>query len=223
MKTNSLEIQQVSPLDLKPNSWNTNVVSVENEAKIEASMDRYGIFKPILVRTLDSGDFEILGGAHRTEAAIRKGIDLVPIINLGNLDDSRAKEISLVDNGRYGADDALKLTDLLNSLDSSHDEFSTFLPYSNDEIESLFSTTIIALDDLDLDDDEDLDSEPVTLPTNTNKSQTQIMRFKVNIEDAESVTKMFETIMKDQELTEEDSLTNAGDALVWLVNHYEDK
>lgn len=219
MKTNSLKIEHVDPASLKHNDWNTNVVSPENEAKIEASIDRYGLFKPVLVRTLANGDFEILGGAHRTEAAIRKGIDSVPIINLGTLEDAKAKEISLVDNGRYGADDALKLSELLDSLDTGHDDLSSFLPYSNDEMESLFATTSIALDDLDLPED---DEESAPLSTAPSIQTHQVMRFKVPVGDAEVVTDIIETIMKNQEFTESDSLTNAGDALVWLAKQFED-
>lgn len=220
MKINSLKMEEVNPSILINNGWNTNVVSPENEIKIEASIDRLGMFKPILVRTLPNGDFQILGGEHRVEAAIRKGIENVPIINLGNINDSKAKEISLVDNGRYGADDAIKLTDLLNSLDSEHVDLSSFLPFSDDEMESLFTTTSIALDDLELPDDDD---EPVSLAVAPTIQTHQIMRFKIPVDDAEAVTDIIELIMKAQEFTESDSLTNAGDALVWISKQFEEK
>jgi len=219
LKSNSMKIEWESPSNLKHNAWNTNIVSPENEVKIEESIDRYGMFKPILVRRLNDDSLEILGGAHRAEAAIRKGIERVPIIDLGNISDDKAKEISLVDNGRYGTDDAIKLTELLSSLDTEHDALASFLPYSMSEIDSLFATTSIALEDLDLPDEEE---DPEILSPTANIQTHQIMRFKVPIEDAESVTEAIEKIMVNNDMTESDSLTNAGDALVWLIKQYQD-
>jgi ParB family chromosome partitioning protein len=46
------------------------------------------------------------------------------------------------------------------------------------------------------------------------------MRFKVPVQDADAITDLIEKIMTDQNFTEADSLTNAGDALVWLSQEY---
>lgn len=218
MTTKKLQrIEWVDPSTLKKNDWNTNVVSPDNEAKIEEAIDRFGYFKPILVRTLPNGTKEILGGEHRTDAAIRRG-EQVPIIDLGPLDDVKAKEISLVDNGRYGVDDSLKLAELLGTL-GDQDELSSFLPYSDAELTSIFSVSSIDIDDLSLPDDDD--EEPV-LPPSAPKVQThQVMRFKIPLEDVDDVTHVIEEIMKEHGFTESDSLTNAGDALVYLCKQGE--
>src|SRR5437762_10365036 len=99
----------VDPRLLQPNPWNTNVVSPDNEAKIDASNQRLGMFKPIIVRELPDGTLQILGGAHRRESAIRLGWDQVPVFNVGPVSDKQAKEIGLADNARYGHDDTLAL------------------------------------------------------------------------------------------------------------------
>lgn len=211
---NDLQVEWVNPDALCKNSWNSNVVDPENEAKIEASMDRFGMFKPILVRE-SNGSLEILGGEHRVIVAIRKGISTVPIINLGAIDDERAKEISLVDNGRYGSDDALLLNELLQSLDDQ-ENLSKFLPYSTDEIDSLFASSSIDVDDLTFDDDDESPDLSEPAPTPTIKSH-QIMRFKVPVEDSDAVAECIDRIIKEQGFTESDSLTNAGDALVYLI------
>ena len=110
-------IQTIKTSELNPNSWNTNIVSPDNQQKIEESIRRFGMFKPLVCRTLENGQIEIIGGQHRWEAAKALGIEIVQIVNLGVIDDKKAKEISLVDNGRYGSDDALRLADLLKNLD----------------------------------------------------------------------------------------------------------
>ena len=48
------------------------------------------------------------------------------------------------------------------------------------------------------------------------------MRFKVPIEDAEFVTALIERTRKTQRFTDEDSLTNAGNALVHLLKGLRD-
>lgn len=210
-----LKIDWVSPNKLTKNTWNSNVVDPENEAKIEASMDRFGMFKPILVREHE-GSLEILGGEHRVSIAVKKGLLSVPIINLGPIDDDKAKEIGLVDNGRYGSDDAYLLNDLIQSL-SDQDSLTTFLPMSNDDIDTLFASSSIDVDELTFDDDDD-NTEDNLSETNSSSIQThQIMRFKVPVEDADAVMQQIDQIIKEQNFTESDSLTNAGDALVYLI------
>ncbi|MDH8217342.1 ParB/RepB/Spo0J family partition protein, partial [Klebsiella pneumoniae] len=66
-------------------------------------------FKPILGRELLDGTYEILGGEHRWRAAIEHGMAAVPVTSVGVIDDNTAKQMSLVDNERYGEDDAVEL------------------------------------------------------------------------------------------------------------------
>lgn len=202
-----------SPALLKNNPWNTNVVSPENELKLRASIERFGMFKPIVVRTLADGALQILGGQHRNEIATRMGLSEVPIMNLGQIDDERAKEIGLVDNGRFGEDDTLALAELLKGM-ASVDELSTFMPMSDAEFASITAAVSIDLDDLDL--PEESGATP-TLPATKLAQTHQIMRFKVPVDDVAAVTEAVERTMKLQGFTESDSLTNAGDALVFLL------
>ena len=209
-----LKIEQVPIDQLNPNPYNTNVVSPDNEEKIKESLRRFGQFKPILVREQDQG-FEIIGGEHRWRAAKELGLENVAVINLGNISDEEAKKISLIDNGRYGEDDAFKLSELLSSLGDIAD-LSSYMPYSDQSLETLFSNTSINLDELEVDEEELEESAPAT----ERPPQTHVvMRFKVAIEDSEKVQKLIEKIMKEQGYTESDSLMNAGDALVYLCTN----
>jgi ParB-like chromosome segregation protein Spo0J len=206
-----LRIDNLDPKTLRANPWNTNHVSPDNERKLEESIRRFGFFKPILAREV-GGQLEVIGGEHRWQAALSLGETTVPVVNLGAIDDQKAKEISLVDNGRYGQDDTLQLANLLEELGDTA-ELVEFMPYDNAELESIFSSVSIALDDLELTDE---DEKPPVLPTSKPVQQFQVMRFKVPMEDAEMVAKRMEAIMKQQKFTEDDSLTNAGLALVHL-------
>lgn len=213
-------IQTIKISELFPNPWNTNTVAPDNQAKIEASIKRYGMFKPLICRTLDDGRLQIVGGEHRWEAAKAVGIQEVPVVNLGKIDDKRAKEISLIDNSRYGTDDSLKLAEVLKELD----DVSEVMPISNKELEEIFSATTIDLDALDkVEEEADEEAEETVEELTKSKPTTQVMRFKVPVADAEFVQNVINGICKLQGFTGSDSLTNAGDALVFLCHGARDE
>ncbi len=207
-----LSVNLIDPNSLTPNPWNTNVVSPDNETKLEESIRRFGMFKPVIVREI--GDkLQIIGGEHRAQVAIRIGLKQIPIVNLGSIDDKKAKELSLVDNSRYGSDDTLQLAELLGEL-GSIEELSSFMPYAESDLASIFSTTTIALDELELPEENDA---PEKLPEKMLQTH-QIMRFKVPVGDVATITDIVERVMKVQKYTEGDSLENAGNALVFICN-----
>ncbi len=214
MNSKNLSVEMVNPEQLSPNPWNTNTVPPDNETKLEESIKRFGMFKPIIVREVD-GKLQIIGGEHRASAAKRLKLKEVPIVNLGVIDDKRAKEIGLVDNGRYGSDDLLSLAELIEGL-GSIDEITSYMPYAEADLASIFASTSIELDDLDLPGEDD---EPAKLPSEKPIQTHQIMRFKIPVGDAGMVTDLINRVMKTQKFTEGDSLENAGDAVVFICKN----
>lgn len=206
-----LKIEQVEISALRPNGFNTNVVSPDNEAKIDASLKRFGFFKPVLCRETADG-LEILGGEHRWLSAKRLGYTEVPVINLGPITDRRAKEIGIVDNGRYGEDDTLGLAELLESLGGA-DELAAFMPFTDADFSSIFASSNISLDELELpDDDGAAPSAPTPKPAQTHV----VMRFKVPLGDDSTIADAIAKVQKHQGFTDEDTLSNAGNALVHI-------
>lgn len=208
-----MKISQITPAELVPNPWNTNVCSPEAIEKITASLKRHGWVKPVIARQLADGSLQILGGQHRVEVAMTMGLKTVPVVDLGTMDDTRAKEIGLIDNARYGSDDADSLAELLDDLGGAA-VVGEFLPFSDEELAALSTSVDIDLDDLGLKGDDDAPPEREKRPAKTH----QMMRFKVPLEDADLVTEIIEEIQAEQGFEDGDSLTNAGDALVWLVS-----
>ncbi|WP_082660039.1 ParB/RepB/Spo0J family partition protein [Aureimonas sp. AU40] len=205
--------------DLAPNPWNSNFLTPDAEARLDESLKRFGTFKPIVVREFNGG-YEILGGKHRWESAGRIGLATVPVMNLGPLDDKRAKEISLVDNYRFGTDDAQALAELVKSI--GEEEIQIYLPIDEDDLSIIMSTAHIAVDDLDIDENFDKDVDPQSesdddeKPERVPKTHTH-MRFKLTLADAETLTRIIADTKRAQGFTEEDDLTNAGDALMHLL------
>lgn len=207
----------LDPCELRPNPWNSNHVSPDNEAKLEESIRRRGMFKPVVVRETPEG-YEILGGQHRWQVASKMGLPTIPVFNLGPIDEKAAKEIGLLDNARYGADDVLSLSAILADLGSAAD-LATFLPYSDTELGDILIVDNSALDDLGLDEDDVPGSESVDPDVDLPKpSKThEIMRFKVPLLDAERIRLLVADVQKRQGFTLSDEMTNAGDALVHLL------
>lgn len=206
------------PKSLAPNPWNTNSCSPELEKKLDASVSKLDMFKPIVVRELADGTLQILGGEHRAQSAVRVGLASVPIFNLGRITDKKAKEIGLVDNARYGSDDTLALARLLEELGSVED-ITSFMPFSDSEVSNIFASVSINLDELDMSEEDMLAGTSAPSPA---KAQThQTMRFRVPAEDVQGLSDKLEKVMRLQGFDEKDSLVNAGDALVWLLNRVE--
>lgn len=201
----------MDPALLRPCPWNPNRMDPEDELKLDASLSRHGMFKPVIARTLDDGSLEMIGGHYRRESAIRLGMAEIPVMVLGEVSDERAKEIMLLDNGRYGHDDTTALAELINSM-GDPSELTVFLPYDLAALEAITATTRINLDDLDLAEDD----APAVETQKTSKTH-EIMRFKVTLEDAERLRALIKRAMRDGGFTESDELTNAGDALVHLL------
>lgn len=175
-------------------------------------MRRLGVFKPIVVRTLSDGSLQILGGEHRWKMAQSMKLKTVPVVNLGEVDDRRAKEIGLVDNGRYGNDDMADLSKLLRELGN---DVMTIMPFADIDLQAMAAASA----NIDFDDLDSIDSgrkEELTLPSVA--SSGQLMRFKVPVGDTAWVTKMIEQEMKSNGFKDEDALSNAGNALISLLN-----
>lgn len=211
--TNQLSLH---PSILRPNPWNSNIVSPDNERKLDEAIKRLGFFKPVVVREVAGVEgYEIIGGEHRWGSAKRLGLEAIPVINLGMIDDTRAKEIAVADNSRYGADDSALLAQILEDI--GLDNVQDFLPFTDADTRSLFSSIDIALAELDL-EETDAPEAKVDEPAQPKAPKTHtVMRFKVSLGDAEKITELIARTQKDHGFTTSDDLTNAGDALAHLL------
>ncbi|HCC6220438.1 ParB/RepB/Spo0J family partition protein [Klebsiella variicola] len=220
-----ITILQVEVVRLRPNPWNTNSVGAQNFEKLKGSIEKLGFFKPILARELDGGLFEILGGEHRWRAAMEQGISTVPVISVGKISDLVAKQMSLVDNERYGEDDQVALQRLIEEIQSELDyQLSEIAPYDDELAATLARESAIDLEML-----EALsrgDEEPVERDSREKVERVgaehQTMRFKVTFDASERVTETIKSIIKEQAINTGNDMENAGEALVWLVDNYKE-
>lgn len=209
----------LDPKVLVPNPWNPNKVDLVNQTKIENSLKEFGAFKPIIVRELEDGTLQIIGGEHRRDAAINLGMETVPVMILYGVDDERAKKLTLIDNGQYGENDPFLLKDLLESLETGLD-LDTFMPVDEEEIQAMLTRSTAELDEFDVDavDIETPEQEKAPDVEKTNIKTHQVLRFKVPVEDAPKIITLINNTKQNQGFTDSDELTNAGDALVYLLS-----
>jgi ParB family transcriptional regulator, chromosome partitioning protein len=206
-----LNIQHLPARELHSNPFNPNRVDSAMLDRLRTSLDRLGTFKPVIVRQLSDGSYQILGGYHRSLIAQERD-EIVPVVNLGEIDDQRAKEIALADNSFYGSNDPLLLNDLLQSMDIDLGELSTFLPGHYEDIQIDLSASV----DVDL-DSLGLESEPEVLGTKMTPTHTTL-RFRVSLEDAERITELVQTTIVEQGFDGGAQAENAGDALMFLLS-----
>lgn len=220
-----ITILQVEVARLRPNPWNTNSVGAQNFEKLKGSIEKLGFFKPILARELDGGQFEILGGEHRWRAAMEQGISTVPVISVGKISDLVAKQMSLVDNERYGEDDQVALQRLIEEIQPELDyQLSEIAPYDDELAATLARESAIDLEML-----EALsrgDEEPIEKDSREKAERVgaehQTMRFKVTFDASDRVTETIKSIIKEQAINTGNDMENAGEALVWLVDNYKE-
>ncbi|MBQ8870738.1 MAG: ParB/RepB/Spo0J family partition protein [Alphaproteobacteria bacterium] len=82
---------------LKAGAFQPRNVFDENQIDILAqSIKENGILQPLLVRKVDD-KYEIIAGERRYRAAIKAGLDRLPIIEM-QIDDNKALEIALIEN-----------------------------------------------------------------------------------------------------------------------------
>ena len=218
------ELINIDPRNLRKNAFNTNKMTAENVEKLRNSIRRNGLIGAVVARENDMGELEIIGGEHRVQIAIEEGIDEVAVHNIGYISDDRAKELMLLDNGRYGQDDAFELASLMDELSASGDvDLASFMPYSSEDLDKLMSVTDIDLDSLDDDPEDEIGEVERTTEKREAPLQThQILRFRVAMDDVARVQAVINRIMTEQGFSDEDSMTNAGDALVHLAGAFDE-
>ena len=212
-----MQTQLISPKELQRNPWNSNRVSPENMAKLKASIADLGFVSAVVVRELPTGELQILGGQHRVETAVEMGLKEVPCINVGRITDAHAKKIGLVDNARYGIDDTISLAKIFDEIGMTSDQLAEFLPFTEQDFESITKAVSYDLDNLDMLDEDDMDVDVEEVKSKRVEKTHDVLKFRVTLADAERIRQRIESTMKSEGLVDDDELTAAGSALALLL------
>ncbi len=120
---------------LDPNPWNPNRMTPEIRRKLRLNLQRDGFVSPLLVRKLD-GRYQIVNGEHRWMIAKELGYQTVPCVVLDQLDDRRARILTVNLNELGGDPVPSLLAKLLHELEEQIPlaELAAVLPYDEAEI-----------------------------------------------------------------------------------------
>ena len=135
MQRKPLEVIELTVDQLDPNPWNTNRMSDDMAAKLADYIGREGLVEPIVVRRKGER-FEILGGYHRWKiCSERLGFKTMPCVVL-DLDDHRAKILSVNLNEMSGEPVPSLVANLLHDLnrESNLEDLERLLPYAKAEM-----------------------------------------------------------------------------------------
>lgn len=116
---------------LRKNPWNPNRMTAAMYAKILESLELYGFIDPLLVRKIELDVYEIIDGEHRFTGGCDLGMTEFPCVNLGMIDDAKAKKLTIIANELHGQADPGRMGDLLTDIMklTSLDDLIVALPY----------------------------------------------------------------------------------------------
>lgn len=196
-----MKLDKTNPFDLEPNTWNSNRVTRENLEKLKKSVSSLDMFKPVIVREYN-GKLQILGGFHRNEVAKELGLTEVPVLNLGPISDQKAKEISLIDNTRFGKDDSELLEQLVNSMDTE-----------------LIGLIIPETEELDLPDigDTITDFEEKVISSREDDSGKTLKFRYEDLDKADEIEDLLLGVAKDNGFYFADGYANLSEALYYVL------
>lgn len=124
---------------LEPNPWNPNRMTMELFKKELASIRRWGMVVPIIVRPLRGGTYQIIDGEQRWKAATDLELLEVPVWDIGDVSDADAKQLTIVLNELHGSYEPELMRPLLRDLLTSETTESLLevLPWEKAEFTKL--------------------------------------------------------------------------------------
>lgn len=125
--------------EIEPNPWNPNKQSDFIYAREKKSITDHGFIDPVTVRQLNgSKRLQIIDGEHRWRAAKDLGMKSIPVINLGEVPDAKAKQLTALLNEIKGHYDPFKMAALIQDVLSTttRESLEASMPFSTEEIDN---------------------------------------------------------------------------------------
>lgn len=126
--------------DCHPNDWNPNRMDGLTYAKTIESIKTFGFIDPLTVRPHPDGPgWQIIDGENRWKAASDVGLKEGPAFNLGEIDDAKAMQLTIILNELRGQYDPRSMGTLLKSLidEEEVDELLRTLPFTEEALRGL--------------------------------------------------------------------------------------
>ncbi len=125
---------------IQPAPWNPNAMDEDTAGKLKASIHKFGLVLPLVVRPLRGRKYETIGGAQRLGVLKELGYDSVPCVVVTE-DDASARLLSQVLNRLHGEDDLGLKAELIRKVleSASQEDVMSLLPETADSLNTLLT------------------------------------------------------------------------------------
>lgn len=204
MKTVDISIKK-----LRPAPWNPNQMDEAMMGHLRESISRYGLVEPLVVRNINSQQYEVLSGNQRLQVVEEMGFVTVPCVIVA-LDNTRAMLLAQALNGLRGEDDLAMKGALLKEIlsNASEDEVLSLLPETTESLKSLS-----LINEMDL-------VEHLKAWENAQAARLRHMQLQFTDEQLETVEKAVSLMITRAEKTGFDNPNTRGNAIFMLCKFY---
>ncbi len=121
-------------------TWNPNHTDDATRGRLKASLTRYGMVGPLVVRPMEKETYEVLSGNQRLQVLQEMGVETAPCVIVG-LDDAHARLLAQALNHIHGEDDLGLRAELLRKVLASLPEHEVLavLPETAESLQGLAS------------------------------------------------------------------------------------
>jgi ParB family transcriptional regulator, chromosome partitioning protein len=118
--------------------WNPNREDANMLQHLEASIRRYGLVEPLVVRPTQDSHFEVLSGNHRLKILKSLGVDIAPCVVV-DMNDQEARLLAQALNSIHGQDDMSNKSKVLQVILAAipADKVISLLPESMESLQAL--------------------------------------------------------------------------------------
>ena len=135
-----MEVVELSVITIQAPSWNPNAMDDDMVSHLSRSIQRYGFLVPMVVRAIDNGRYEMVGGAQRLAVIKALGFKQAPCV-LAEADGAETRLLSQALNRIQGEDDMGLRAELVREVlkDLPEADVLALLPESTRSLNALAS------------------------------------------------------------------------------------
>ena len=135
-----MEISNLSIEQIRMAPWNPNSLDEAMRHRLRRSIERFDLVTPLVVRPIEPGLYETIGGAQRLALLLEMGFTMVPVV-IVDVDDADARLLGQALNRIGGQDDLGMRAQLIREVleSRSQDEVLALLPETAESLASLVS------------------------------------------------------------------------------------
>ena len=111
-----MELIEVNPKEIIYDELNPNVMDSKTFKALTNEIKKNGFIQPVVIRERE-GQFYVIDGEHRVEAAKILGLEKIPAVNLGDVDDEKARILLVNLNRLKGEFSPYKFAELIEELE----------------------------------------------------------------------------------------------------------